>query len=105
MSYMKQHMSQKMLQRLSPQQIQFIKLLQLNTLDFEEKLDQELLDNPALETGKNEEEDPFSNAEDDLVPEEEPFSRDVDIDELLRYNDDDGGFRLNEDYGDEEYED
>ena len=102
MSSMKQHLSQKMLQRLSPQQIQFIKLLQLNTLDFEEKVDQELLDNPALETGKGEEEENFSNTEDELVAEEEPFSRDVDIDELLRYNDDDGGFRLNEDYGDEE---
>jgi len=102
MSSLKQNLSQKMLQRLSPQQIQFIKLLQLNTLDFEEKLDQELLDNPALETGKNEEEDTFSNNDDDLLPEEETFSRDVDIDELLRQNDDDGGFRLNEDYGDEE---
>ena len=31
MSSLKQHLSQKMLQKLSPQQIQFIKLLQLNT--------------------------------------------------------------------------
>ena len=38
-----------MFQKLSPQQIQFIKLLQLNTQDFEEKVGQELLDNPALE--------------------------------------------------------
>ena len=43
MSSLKQNLSQKLLQKLSPQQIQFIKLLQLNTLDFEEKLEQELL--------------------------------------------------------------
>ena len=46
---LKQELSQKFLQKLSPQQIQFIKLLQLNTQDFEEKVSQELLDNPALE--------------------------------------------------------
>jgi RNA polymerase sigma-54 factor len=104
MSSLKQNLSQKLLQKLSPQQIQFIKLLQLNTLDFEEKLEQELLDNPALETGKSEEEDTFSNAE-DIGAEEETFSNDIDIDELLRYNDDEGGFRLNEDYGDDDQRD
>ena len=41
---LKQHLSQKLLQKLSPQQIQFIKLLQLNTLNFEERVDEELLD-------------------------------------------------------------
>jgi RNA polymerase sigma-54 factor len=103
MSSLKQNLSQRLLQKLSPQQIQFIKLLQLNTLDFEEKLEQELLDNPALETGK-EEEETFSNA-DEAGSEEETFSSDIDIDELLRYNDDEGGFRLNEDYGDDEQRD
>jgi len=37
------------MQKLSPQQIQFIKLLQMSTLDFEEKIELELLDNPALD--------------------------------------------------------
>jgi len=44
---LKQHLSQKLLQKLSPQQIQFIKLLQLNTLNFEERVEEELLENPA----------------------------------------------------------
>jgi len=53
---LKQQLSQKLLQKLSPQQIQFIKLLQLNTQDFEQKIEQELLDNPSLETAKEQEE-------------------------------------------------
>ena len=54
---LKQHLSQKLLQKLSPQQIQFIKLLQLNTLNFEERMEEELLENPALENGKDDEEE------------------------------------------------
>ena len=46
---LKQNLSTKLLQKLSPQQIQFIKLLQMTTLDFEQKVEQELLDNPGLE--------------------------------------------------------
>ena len=57
MSSLKQSLNQKMLQKLSPQQIQFIKLLQLSTLDFEEKVEQEMLENAALETGKDEDTD------------------------------------------------
>ena len=95
-----------MLQKLSPQQIQFIKLLQLNTQDFEEKVEQELLDNPALEDNGAEttEEDRY-DTEDEFG--DDYLSNDVDVDELLRANgsDDDGGFRLNEDYsGDEQKE-
>jgi RNA polymerase sigma-54 factor len=35
---LKQSLSQKLLQKLSPQQIQFIKLLQMTTADFEERV-------------------------------------------------------------------
>jgi len=41
---LKQNLQQKLQQKLSPQQIQFIKLLQLNTPDFEERVEQELID-------------------------------------------------------------
>jgi len=37
-------------QKLSPQQIQFIQLLQLNTLEFEKRIEEELAENPAIET-------------------------------------------------------
>lgn len=106
MSSLKQNLSQKMLQKLSPQQIQFIKLLQLNTQDFEEKVDQELLDNPALEgtTKEGEQENYESSSSDSDYDEEDYYSNDVDVDELIRAStdNDDGGFHLNEDYSGDE---
>jgi RNA polymerase sigma-54 factor len=98
MSSLKQNLSQKMLQKLSPQQIQFIKLLQLNTQDFEEKLEQELLDNPALEDTKTSDEERFEESDSEDFSEEDYLKDDVDINEFLSAGDDDGGFHLNEDY-------
>lgn len=99
----KQHLSQKLLQKLSPQQIQFIKLLQLNTLNFEERVDEELLDNPALESGKDEEEEADNSFEDDGLDYEEK-KEEIDISDYM--NDDDGGVHLSGEYqgGDEEQE-
>ena len=45
---LKQGLQQKLLQKLSPQQIQFIKLLQLNTVDLQQRIGEELIENPAL---------------------------------------------------------
>ena len=49
---LKQHLSQKLLQKLSPQQIQLMKLIQLPTLALEQKIKEELEANPALEEGE-----------------------------------------------------
>ena len=46
---LQQGLSHKLLQKLSPQQIQFIQLLQLNTTELEQRLDEEIEVNPALE--------------------------------------------------------
>jgi len=51
---LKQGLQQKLLQRLSPQQIQFIKLLQVPTASLEARIEQELEDNPALLEGMEE---------------------------------------------------
>lgn len=56
---LKQGLNQKLLQKLSPQQIQFIKLLQIPTADMERRIKEELEENPALE----EEESKFSLAQ------------------------------------------
>tara|TARA_R110001583_G_scaffold71272_1_gene201059 strand:+ start:1170 stop:2633 length:1464 start_codon:yes stop_codon:yes gene_type:complete len=48
---LKQSLQYKLLQKLSPQQIQLMKLIQLPTQAFEQKLKQELEENPALEDG------------------------------------------------------
>jgi len=98
---LKQHLSQKLLQKLSPQQIQFIKLLQLNTLNFEERVDEELLENPALDSGKDEEEAARKfDAVDDF--DYENTKEECDVSDYM--NDDDGGVQLSGecDGGDEE---
>jgi len=125
---LKQELSQKLFQKLSPQQIQFIKLLQLNTQDFEEKVGQELLDNPALENlegvdeaidyrvnddrhNDDQKEKPESSTE-ESGPEEpiidnayDDYGQDINVDELLRASGDDdyGSFRMGEDYSNEEH--
>jgi RNA polymerase sigma-54 factor len=53
---LKQGLQQKLLQKLSPQQIQLIKLLQIPTDALEERIKEELESNPALEEGLEEEE-------------------------------------------------
>ena len=44
-----QQLELKTQQRLNPQQIQVIRMMELNSLEFEEKIKQEIIDNPALE--------------------------------------------------------
>jgi RNA polymerase sigma-54 factor len=59
---LRQSQSQRLLQRLSPQQIQIMKLLQVPTANLEERIKEELEENPALEYGEEGE----SNTDDDL---------------------------------------
>jgi len=61
---LKQSLQQKLLQKLSPQQIQMIKLLEVPTLQIEQRIKKELEENPALEEGQ-EEEDIHSDSEDE----------------------------------------
>ncbi len=49
---LKQSLSQKMLQKLAPQQIQLMKLLQVPTAILEQRIKEELEENPALEEGE-----------------------------------------------------
>jgi RNA polymerase sigma-54 factor len=51
---LKQFLNLKLSQKLSPQQIQLMKLIQLPTSFFEQRLLEEMNENPALETGKEE---------------------------------------------------
>jgi RNA polymerase sigma-54 factor len=60
---LKQSLSQKLDQRLSPQQIQLMKLLQVPTMELDQRIKQEIEENPALEEGKDEVEDDFSSDE------------------------------------------
>jgi RNA polymerase sigma-54 factor len=101
MSSLKQTLDLRQLQKLSPQQIQFIKLLQLNTMDLEQRVEEELLDNPAIETGADDDpieqdkevgEDEIKSIEDDLklnTDEPAPTSEDSETAETEDWNEDD----------------
>ena len=59
MSSLRQGLHQKLLQKLSPQQIQLMKLLQIPVANLEQRIKEELQDNPALEEGNEEIEEEF----------------------------------------------
>jgi RNA polymerase sigma-54 factor len=82
---LKQHLQFKLSQKLSPQQIQLMKLIQLPTQAFEQRLKQELEENPALESGKEELESPDDEFEDDyeLEDSETIEAEDINIDDYL----------------------
>ncbi|MFO8146937.1 MAG: RNA polymerase factor sigma-54 [Bacteroidota bacterium] len=83
---LKQQLNFKLSQKLSPQQIQLMKLIQLPTQAFEQRIKEELEENPALEDGKEDLEkefdDEFSN--DDYDSEgTETIEADIDVDDYL----------------------
>ena len=57
-----QGLHQKLLQRLSPQQIQLMKLLQVPTANLEVRIKEELEENPALEQTEEGHEDEIGRA-------------------------------------------
>ena len=82
---LKQNLQLKLGQKLAPQQIQLMKLIQLHTLEFEEELERELEENPALEkvADENAEED-YSKADEEYENEgNESIETDFDVDQYL----------------------
>lgn len=83
---LKQHLQFKLSQKLSPQQIQLMKLIQLPTQAFEQRLKQELEENPALENGKAENEnleEEYDETFDDTGDNETINTEDINIDDYL----------------------
>jgi RNA polymerase sigma-54 factor len=64
---LKQRLQQKLLQKLSPQQIQLIKLLEIPTMQLDQRVKKELEENPALEEGNT---DIDNQGEEDATPNE-----------------------------------
>ena len=83
---LKQYLVQKLEQRLSPQQIQLMKLLQVPTMELDQRIKQEIEENPALEEGADFEEDEYDNASDD----EDEFDNDDPDFDISDYIDEDG---------------
>ncbi|MEZ0486393.1 RNA polymerase factor sigma-54 [Fibrella aquatica] len=102
-------LSQSLQQKLSPQQIQFIKLLQIPTAELETRIEEELEINPALEEGMDEEydtKDEFDESgEYDDKDEYSDRSDDLDIDGYLA-NDEFAGYKMQGDgsYNEEDRE-
>ncbi len=113
-----QNLQQKLLQKLSPQQIQLMKLLQVPTANLDERIKEELEENPALEVADDahddyeENKDEFAEAataEEEYSSEESELSSDdqyenIDISDYVAEGDDDiADYKLRDDsYGEQE---
>jgi len=103
-----QGLQQKLLQKLSPQQIQLMKLLQVPTANLEERIKEEMEENPALELDEEGHEDNFDDVKDEFSENgEEEFDEpdgseteydNIDISEYVRDGDDDiADYKLRDD--------
>ncbi len=82
---LRQRLSQKLLQKLSPQQIQLMKLLQVPTLMLDQRIKDELEANPALEEGSGEDNDQL---------EEGPLSDELDMSDYLSGDDESIAYKM-----------
>ena len=78
---LKQQLQIKLSQKLSPQQIKLMKLIQLSTLDLEQKIEAEMGENPALESGV--EVVKSDNQENDFEENTKIETAEIDIDQYL----------------------
>ncbi|MCO5238601.1 MAG: RNA polymerase factor sigma-54 [Chitinophagaceae bacterium] len=98
-----QSLQQKLLQKLSPQQIQLMKLLQVPTANLEERIKEEMEENPALEAAEEDQHTSDGEVVDDFAEDtEEDFEAEssedeydnIDISEYLGDDDDVADYRL-----------
>lgn len=82
------NLSQKQMQKLSPQQIQLMKLLQVTTADLDQRIEEELEVNPALEKGEDDESDEFEQEKEEVKEEEDEYSDEFDVDDYFSDEDD-----------------
>lgn len=84
---LKQKLQQKLLQKLSPQQIQMIKLLEVPTLQIEQRIKKELEENPALEEGSDDESLPSEENEDEQYEERDNDNEEFTLDDYIEDDD------------------
>lgn len=93
-----QSLQQKLLQKLSPQQIQLMKLLQIPTANLEERIKEELEENPALEQADEEYKDEYAedirdefeaDSDEEVMDGSEEQYENIDIAEYVNDSDDD----------------
>ena len=91
----KLNLNQSLTQKLSPQQIQFIKLLQIPTMELNSRVEEELEINPALEEGREEEakKDDDNTVDDEFDDTQETAAEEVNIEDYIS-NDDISGYKM-----------
>ena len=89
---LKHSLQQKLLQKLSPQQIQLMKLLQVPTVELEQRIKEELEVNPALEEGR-ENEDDEQESEGEYEEERSEAEKEFDMSDYM--DDDTPDYKLN----------
>ena len=83
-----QKLQLKLSQKLSPQQIQLMKLIQLSTLEFEQKLSREIEENPALDTTNETQDNDIDEFDsDDNYEKDEVNNDEIDISDYLSDDD------------------
>ncbi len=101
-----QSLQQRLLQKLSPQQIQLMKLLQVPTANLEERIKEELEENPALEMSEEDRDDSFEEGKDDMDSSDDDYEMDggedeygnLDISDYVADGDDEvGDYKLRDD--------
>lgn len=95
-----QSQQQRMLQRMSPQQIQFLKLLRVPTLEMETRIKEEMEINPALEYSiddatndiyDDKDDDDYDESTEDVALQDDQAEQ-IDIDDYLRSESDESGY-------------
>ena len=81
-----QKLKLKLSQKLSPQQIQLMKLIQLSTQEFEQRLSTEIEENPALDTSKDESIEP-DNLDDSEFEKDDNSHEEIDVNDYLSDDD------------------
>jgi RNA polymerase sigma-54 factor len=109
-----QSLQQRMLQKLSPQQIQLMKLLQVPTASLEVRIKEEMEENPALELDEDKHEDADEIKDEFTEPGEEEYEEkdgsndeyeNIDVSEYVSEGDDEvGDYKLRDDNYPEEDE-
>ena len=88
---LKQYLQLKLSQKLSPQQIQLMKLIELPLQELEERLSREIEENPALESGKEKDEDDYfdndSDSDSDYDDQSNNDDGDINVEDYLSDDD------------------
>ncbi len=91
---LKQKLQQKLLQKLSPQQIQMIKLLEIPTIQLEQRIKRELEENPVLEDSGSDE-GPVDDADSSEVKDQDPDGDEFSLEDYIGDDDEIPSYKLN----------